>query len=406
MLAVPDARSRILAAFSPLPPETVPVTEAMGRVLSEDLTARVTQPPAAMSAMDGYAVRARDVAEVPARLSIVGEIPAGRDFPRGIGAGECVRIFTGAPLPDGADSIVIQEDTAREGDTVTVHETADAGQWVRPAGLDFMAGHAGLRAGRRLTARDVALASAMNRPWLQVHRRPRVAILATGDEVVLPGEPLGPNQIVSSNSVGLCAFVTACGGDPVHLGVAPDTRADLAERIAAARGCDLLVTAGGASVGEHDLVQDVLGDSGADLDFWKIAMRPGKPLMFGTLERTPVLGVPGNPVSGLVCSVLFLRPAIEVMQGRPGTVPTARATLGAGLPANGPRESYLRGRIDAETGGADGGPVVTAFDKQDSSVLSRLADAEVLIVRPAHAPAAAAGTPVDMVPLDQAAVRI
>jgi molybdopterin molybdotransferase len=406
MLSVPDARSRILAAFSPLPPETLPVSDALGRVLAADLTARVTQPPAAMSAMDGYAVRARDVADVPARLTIVGEIPAGRDFPRGIGAGECVRIFTGAPLPEGADSIVIQEDTAREDDTVTVHAAAEAGQWVRPAGLDFMEGHPGLRAGRRLTARDVALASAMNRAWLQVHRRPRVAILATGDEVVLPGEPLGPNQIVSSNSVGLCAFVTACGGDPVHLGVAPDTRSDLAERIGAADGCDLLVTAGGASVGEHDLVQQVLAECGAELDFWKIAMRPGKPLMFGTLDRTPVLGVPGNPVSGLVCATLFLRPAIEVMQGRPGTVPTARASLGAELPANGQRESYLRARVESRTGAADGGPVVTAFDKQDSSVLSRLADADVLIIRPAHAPAASVGTPVDIVPLDQGAVRI
>jgi molybdopterin molybdotransferase len=406
MLSVPDARARILAAFAPLPPETLPVTDALGRVLAEDLTARVTQPPAAMSAMDGYAVRARDVADVPARLTIVAEIPAGQDFPHSLGPGECVRIFTGAPLPDGADSIVIQEDTTREGDTVTVHESIEPGQWVRPAGLDFMEGHAGLRAGRRLSARDIGLAAAMNRPWLQVRRRPRVAILATGDEVVLPGEPVGPNQIVSSNSVGLCAFVRACGGTPVHLGIAPDTRSDLGERIAAAKGCDLLVTAGGASVGEHDLVQAVLTDSGADLDFWKIAMRPGKPLMFGKLDRTPVLGLPGNPVSGLVCSTLFLRPAIEVMQGRPGTVPTARATLGAALPANGQRESYLRGCINSDNGAADGDPVVTAFQKQDSSVLSRLADADVLIIRPAHAPAADAGSPVDIVPLDQGAVRI
>ncbi len=403
MLPVAEARTRILAAFDPLPAETVPVGDALGRVLAEDLLARVTQPPAAMSAMDGYAVRAHDAGAVPARLRLVGEVPAGEAFPRALGAGEAVRIFTGAPLPDGADAIVIQENTERDGDTVVVHTAAQAGDWVRPAGLDFREGEPGLPAGRRLTARDIGLAAAMNRPWLNVHRRPRVAVLATGDEIVLPGEPLGPNQIVSSNSMGLCAFVSACGGEPVHLGVAPDTRAGLTERIAAAKGCDLLVTAGGASVGAHDLVHRVLEERGAELDFWKIAMRPGKPLMFGRLGATPVLGLPGNPVAGLVCATLFLRPAIDVMQGGEGTVPRMRAVLGAPLPANGERESYLRASID-RTG--PHGPEVTAFEKQDSSVLSRLARADALIRRPIRAEPAPAGTAVEILPLDHGACRI
>ena len=403
MLPVPEARARILAAFEPLPAETVPVTEGLGRVLAEDLTAGVTQPPAAMSAMDGYAVRACDAALVPAQLRVVGDVPAGCDFPRALGAGEAVRIFTGAPLPEGADAIVIQENTRRDGDTVSVNTAAQAGDWVRPAGLDFCKGEPGLPAGRRLTARDVGLAAAMNRPWLRVRRRPRVAVLATGDEIVLPGDPVGANQIVSSNSLGLCAFVAACGGQPVHLGVAPDTRDDLAAHIAAAKGCDLLVTAGGASVGEHDLVHRVLEDSGAELAFWKIAMRPGKPLMFGQLGAIPVLGLPGNPVSGLVCATLFLRPAMDVMQGGDGSLPRRGAVLAAPLPANGERESYLRARIDRE---GPNGPEVAAFEKQDSSVLSRLAHADALIVRPVHAEPAPAGSGVEIVPLDHGAARI
>lgn len=403
MLSVVEARERILSAFEPLPTEVVSLTDAIGRVLAEDVTARVTQPPKAVSAMDGYAVRASDTATVPATLRVVAEIPAGHHYKHPLRPGEAVRIFTGAPLPDQADSIVIQEDTERTGDEVIVNEAPHRGAWVRPAGLDFRSGAIGLESGRRLSARDVGLAAAMNRPWVGVHRRPRIAVLATGDEVVLPGEPLSENQIVSSNSLGLCAFITACGGEPMHLGIAPDESVALASRVAAARGCDLLVTAGGASVGAHDLVQGVLQDNGAALDFWKIAMRPGKPLMFGMLDRTPVLGLPGNPVSGLVCATLFLRPAIERMQGRSGRIPVRQAELGADLPANGRREAYLRAVLQDSQSGM---PVATAFCTQDSSVLSRMADADALIVRPVEAPPAQAGDAVQIVPLGDGVVHI
>ena len=398
MLSVEDARAQILAAFKPLPAEVVSVERALGRVLAEDVSARVTQPPRDVSAMDGYAVRADDVTHAPVTLQVVGDVPAGGDFARPIQAGEAVRIFTGAPLPEGADTIVIQENAARDGDRVTVQQAEPAGRWVRPAGLDFQSGSVGLSAGRRLTARDVGLAAAMNRPWLSVRRRPRVAVLATGNEVVLPGEHLGASQIVSSNGYALSAFVEACGGEPLHLGVAPDTRAGLRQMLAGGAQADLLLTSGGVSVGEHDLVQDVLREMGADLGFWKIAMRPGKPLMLADLHGTPVLGLPGNPVSGLVCSTLFVRPAIDRMLGRDAPEePRLPALAGRDLEANGPRQDYMRCSLSQDP---DGNRVATPFDKQDSSMLSRLAQADGLLVRAPHAPALAAGGPVAVVPLD------
>ncbi len=396
MLSVSEARTRLLAAFEPLAAETVSVADALGRVLAEDVVARVTQPPKDVSAMDGYAVRAADVAEVPATLRVVGEVPAGRHHAGAIGAGEAVRIYTGAPLPDGADAIVIQEDTRREGDSVSVHETVPLGHYVRPAGLDFAAGEVGLPAGRRLTARDVGLAAAMNRPWLPVRRRPRVAILATGDELALPGDPLAENQIVGSNGFALASLVTACGGVPVHLGIAPDDRVALGHCIEGARGCELLVTSGGASVGAHDFVQEVLKAKGAELDFWKIAMRPGKPLMFGRLSGTPVLGLPGNPVSSLVCAFLFLGPAIDAMLGAvPGPPPPEPAVLGRDLPANDRRQDYIRARLEAD---ARGRRIAMPFEKQDSAMLSRLAAADCLILRAPHAPAATAGETIEVLP--------
>ena len=398
MLSVEDARARILAAIEPLPAEVVSVERALGRVLATDVTARVTQPPRDVSAMDGYAVRAPDVAAAPARLRVIGEIPAGGDFGRAIGPGEAVRIFTGAPLPEGADTIVIQENTARDGDQVTVQQAEPAGRWVRPAGLDFRAGSVGLRAGRRLTARDVGLAAAMNRPWLSVRRKPRVAVLATGNEVVLPGEELDGSQIVSSNGYALSAFIEACGGEPLHLGVAPDTTDGLRQMLSGAAQADLLLTSGGVSVGEHDLVQTVLREMGAELGFWKIAMRPGKPLMLAALHGTPVVGLPGNPVSGLVCSVLFVRPAIDRMLGREAPAePRLPALAGRELGENGPRRDYMRCSLTRD--GA-GNRVATPFDKQDSSMLSRLAEADGLLVRAPHAVALPAGSPVEVVPLD------
>ena len=397
MISVEEALARITGAVGPLPAETLGLNEALGRVLAEDVLARATQPPADVSAMDGYAVRAEDLAEVPVRLSVRGEIPAGGRFEGTLGAGEAARIFTGAPLPAGADTIVIQEDTEPEGEAVLVKEGASKGAYVRPAGLDFRAGEAGLKAGRRLSVRDIGLAAAMDLPWLKVHRRPRIAILATGDELTLPGEPRGPSQIVGSNGFSLAAFVTACGGLPTLLGIAPDERDALGALAAGARGADLLVTSGGVSVGDHDLVHRALGDHGLAVDFWKIAMRPGKPLLFGRIGETTILGLPGNPVSTLVCATLFLRPAMEVMQGlgaAPAQVETA--ILGADLPANDRRQDYLRARLETDL---QGRRLALPFPRQDSSMLATLAEADCLILRAPLAPPAQAGEAVEIVPL-------
>jgi len=397
MITVAEARARVLAAFKPLAAEQVALTAALGRVLAEDVAARVTQPPAAVSAMDGYAVRAADVVKTPVRLRVIGSIPAGHGYGGSVQAGETVRIFTGAALPPGTDAVVIQEDTTADGDQVQVRESVHAGRHVRAAGTDFSKGDVLLKQGRLLTARDIGIAAAMNAPWLRVTRRPRIAILATGDEVVMPGDAIGPNQIVSSNSLSLSAFVAACGAEPIHLGIAPDDLGALQKMAQAAVGADLLVTSGGASVGEHDLVQKAFGEAGMELDFWKIAMRPGKPVIFGRIGATPVLGLPGNPVSALVCSTLFLRPAIEAMLGRPeARAPMPTAILGRDLPENDGREDYLRAESSYDEVGR---LVVTPFPKQDSSMLSVMARSDCLIVRPIRAPAIKAGSSVPIVAL-------
>ena len=401
MISVAQARARILAAIAPVGTEQVSLADAAGRTLAADAVARLTQPPMAVSAMDGYAVRASDVGKVPVTLKVIGTVPAGRPFAGSVGNGEAVRIFTGAPLPDGADTIVIQEDTAAEGAganaRVVVKEAAALGHYVRKAGLDFKAGDALLHAGRLLSPRDVGLCAAMNVPWLTVRRKPRVAILATGDEIVQPGEPIGPGQIVSSNSWALSAFVTANGGEAINIGIAPDEKATLKTMAESARGADLLVTTGGASVGDHDLVQSALGEIGLSLDFWKIAMRPGKPLMFGKLGTTPLLGLPGNPVSSLVCSLLFLAPMLAKFLGRPETEPRRMTVrLGTDLKANDQREDYLRAALAR---GPDGDVVAQPFRAQDSSMMATLAKADGLIVRAPHAPALKAGEPVDVIPL-------
>lgn len=398
MISVNEALTQILADLPQMPSESISIADAHGRVLAADVVARVTQPPADVSAMDGYAVRAADVADVPASLRQIGVAPAGGAFAGQVGPGEAVRIFTGGPVPNGADTIVIQEDVDADGDEITVREGASAGRYIRKQGLDFSAGEVGLEAGRRLSPPDIGLAAAMNVPWLEVRRRPRVALLATGDEIVRPGEAIGPNQIVSSNSLAMAALVRRCGGEPVDLGIARDNEASLRALAAGAQGADMLVTLGGASVGEHDLVRKVLGDQGLDLAFWRIAMRPGKPLMFGRLGGTVMMGMPGNPVSSLVCGMIFLRPAIDRMLGRPaGPAERESARLGRDLAENDRREDYLRavlGRND------DGDLVATPFDVQDSSMLSRLSKADCLIVRPPHAPAANTGDRVEIIRLD------
>ncbi len=399
MIPIEEARSRILQALSPTAAETVALAAAGGRVLARPVRARLTQPSADVSAMDGYAVRAADAAAAGAVLRVVGSAPAGHPFAGAVGAGQAVRIFTGAPVPEGADSVLLQEDAEAEGDRVRVGEAVRAGRWIRRRGLDFEEGESLLPAGRRLTARDVGLAAAANHPWIVVHRRPRVGILATGDEIALPGEPLPPGGIVSSNAHALAALVRANGGEPQVLPIAPDDEAAIAEAAAAARSCDLLVTTGGASVGEHDLVQSALGPEGFALDFWRIAMRPGKPLIWGRLGQTPLLGLPGNPVSALVCGVVFLLPALDRLSGSPeGAAPrTLRARLGAALPENDRRFDFLRARLEPAEGGVE--PVALPFPVQDSSMLKTLARADALVLRPPHAPAAAAGDVVEAIPL-------
>jgi molybdopterin molybdotransferase len=353
-----------------------------------------------MSAMDGYAVRAADTG-TGQPLRQIGESAAGRGFSGSIGPGETVRIFTGAPLPEGADAILIQEDAEAEGDVIRPREAVRSGTYVRPAGLDFREGDAGMAAGQEIGPRNIGLLAAMNAPWVPVRRRPRIALLSTGEELVRPGEAPGPDQIISSNALSVGALVARAGGEAVDIGIALDRPDALAEAGRRAAGCDMLVTLGGASVGEHDLVQEVLGGKGLDIDFWRIAMRPGKPLMFGRFGDVPLLGLPGNPVSALVCAVIFLRPAIRAMLGAEDTLPPLRrGRLGRDLPPNDRREDYLR---SIAVRGDDGLQTVTPFERQDSSMLSVMSRANALAVRPPHAPAMAAGEPIDYIALDHLA---
>jgi molybdopterin molybdotransferase len=397
MISVDEARGRVLATLSPTPAEIVALAEAWNRVAAAPVLARLTQPPADVSAMDGYALRAVD-GTLGATLQVIGAAPAGHPFAGSVGPGQAVRLFTGSVVPDGADAILLQEDARRDGDQVTVTETVTAKRHIRRAGQDFTAGDPVVVAGRRFTARDVGLAAAANHPWISVHRRPRVAILATGDEIAMPGEPIPTGGIVSSNSHALAALVRAAGGDPIVLPVARDDRATIAATADAIGGMDMLVTTGGASVGDHDLVIESLRQRGMTLDFWQIAMRPGKPLLFGRLGPTPVLGLPGNPVSALVCGVLFLVPALARLSGLPGDPPaTEPARLGAKLAANDHRADHLRATLAPAPD--DGAHIATPFPVQDSAMLQRLARADALILRAPHATALAAGAEVRIIRL-------
>ncbi len=401
MISVDEARGRILAALRPTPAEVVALAEAWNRVTAAAVLARLTQPPADVSAMDGYALRAAD-GTLGATLRVIGSAPAGHPFDGGVGPGETVRIFTGSVIPQGADAILLQEDATRDGDAVRVNEAVTARRHIRRAGQDFAAGDAVVAAGRRMTARDVGLAAAANYPWISVHRRPRIAILATGDEIAMPGEPIPPGGIVSSNSHALAALVRAAGGEPVVLPVARDEVAVIAATADAVVGMDLLVTTGGASVGDHDLIIESLRQRGMTLDFWQIAMRPGKPLLFGQLGPVPggvpVLGLPGNPVSALVCGVLFLVPAINRMLGLPGEPPaTEPAILGARLAANDHRADHLRATLAR---GPQGEAIATPFPVQDSAMLQRLARADALILRAPHAAALPEGAEIRVIRLE------
>ena len=397
MLTVRDAHARVIAAFEALPSESISVADATGRVLATAPAARLTQPPSDLSAMDGYAVRAEDVPAVPATLTLVGQAPAGGAYDHALKPGETVRIFTGGPLPMGADAIVIQEDTKANGNDITILEAPRPGRHIRKAGLDFAAGDQPLAVGRMLTTRDVALAAAMNLPWLSVHRKPRVAILSTGDELVLPGEPVGRNQIVSSSGIAVAALVRGWGGEPTLFDIARDDAKLIEDRIAAGAQHDLLITLGGASVGDHDLVQGALKAQGFAMDFWRIAMRPGKPLMFAAKDRARVLGLPGNPVSTMVCALLFLKPAMDRMLGQAGDLPATKpARLAVDAKANDQREDYVRSTLRRHP---DGSLTVTPHPVQDSSMLSVLAASDAFLVRPAHDPARKAGDVVRVVDL-------
>lgn len=397
MISIEDARTRILAALRPTAAEIVPLAEAWGRVTAAPVLARLTQPPRDVSAMDGYALRAADGA-LGAVLQVAGSAPAGHPWGGTLAPGQALRLFTGSIVPDGADAILLQEDATRDGDQVTVNEAVTLGRHIRRAGQDFFAGNELVFAGKRLNARDIGLIAAGNHPWVAVHRRPRVAILATGDEIALPGEPIPDGGIVSSNSHALAALVRACGGDPVVLPVVADDHDALMQAADGAFGMDLLVTSGGASVGEHDLVQSALAARGLVVDFWKIAMRPGKPLMFGQLGATAMIGLPGNPVSSLVCSILFLLPAIARLAGRPAAAPpTVRAVLGAPLAANDHRADHLRASLAEDD---QGRLVATAFTRQDSAMLRMMQTADALILRAPNAPALPEGAAVSVIRLD------
>jgi molybdopterin molybdotransferase len=400
LLPVADALAQVLEGVQPLRSERVPLGEAEGRVLAEDLAARRTQPPDDVSAMDGYAVRAEDVASAPARLRLIGEVAAGRPFAGAVHGAEAARIFTGGVLPAGSDTVVIQENTTREGDTVVVTTPARRGRNVRPAGLDFRTGDVRLKQGRRLTGRDIALAAAMNHASVPVSRRPKIAIVATGDELVPPGTEPGPGQIIHSNGFALAAIARREGAEVIDLGILPDRLDETIAGVRRARefAADVLVTAGGASVGEYDLVQPALAAEGLALSFWRIAMRPGKPMMFGILGGMRVLGLPGNPVSAYVCSVLFVAPLIRKLLGRSETGnPVSHGVLGRDLPANDEREEYMRATL-ARRG--DGAWLATPFPQQDSSMLVPLAAADCLVIRPAFAPAAPAGTACEFIKLE------
>ncbi len=385
-----DALHTALDGFGPVGCEDVSLLDAAGRVLAEPVIARHTQPPQAVSAMDGWAVRSADFGAEPVSLRIVAEIPAGHPWDGTLSAGEAARIFTGAPLPGGADTVVIQENATRDGARVHLHALPAPGKNVRAAGLDFRAGSIVAEANTQLTARRIGVIAAAGHPWVTVRRRPRVAILATGDEVRRPGDPLGPGQIVSSNTYALAALIRSLGGEPVVLPVVPDTLGGLAEAAKNAAGCDLVLTTGGASVGDHDLVQQGLGTVGLQVNFWKLALRPGKPLIFGRLGDRPFLGLPGNPVSTIVCALLFLKPCIERLLGLPRrALPTVQVPLGIALAANDERQDYVRARL------IDGR--ATPLPVQDSAMMNVLADADGLLVRPPHDPAKPAGDLVSVI---------
>lgn len=400
LLPVSVALQRILETATTLNAETVDLLHAHGRTLASPVISKVDNPPFDSSAMDGYAVRADDIASVPATLNIVGESGAGHPFDGSLGKGEAIRIFTGGHVPNDADAIVIQENTTASGSTVTVLKTAKRGANIRSKGQDFSKDERIIEPGRLLTARDVLISASCGYGEVSVIRKPVVAILSTGDELVTPGKPLGPGQISGSNAYGLASVIEMVGGEARFLGIAHDSLASLEEFILAAGDADVLVTSGGASVGDHDLVRPALENAGAKLDFYKIAMRPGKPLFFGSRnvggKLQHCLGLPGNPVSAMICARVFLVPLIGRLLGSETPFQAIEAALTDPVPPNGPREHYMRGLLDVSTSPAR----VTTFTNQDSGLVKSLQQANCLVVIPADAPALPAGTGVKVLRLD------
>lgn len=387
MISVNEALEKLLALVDPLEGEEIALRHAAGRVLARDVVAGRDQPPFASSAMDGYAMTARDVAP-GATADVIGEAAAGHAYGGPLGPGQAVRIFTGAPVPEGADRVIIQEDVTRDGDRITLGDRIDSAFHVRPRGGDFARGDR-IAAPRRLSPTDLALIAAMNAPRVHVHRQPEVAVIATGDELVMPGEDPAPDQIIASNNFGLSALFEQAGARVRMLPIARDTDAELRAVFDMAKGADLIVTIGGASVGDHDLVGQVARDLGLDTSFYKVAMRPGKPLMAGTLAGTPMVGLPGNPVSSMVCGMVFILPMLRAMQGLPkAATPHRQAPLAHDLAANGPRAHYMRAQVTP-----DG--TLRVFDRQDSALLSVLSEANALAIRPVGDPARRAGEAVD-----------
>ena len=398
LLSVDAALDRMLASLSPTMPMRQLLTDALGKILAEDIHAKLTLPPHDVSAMDGYAVRADDVANCPATLTRIGEAAAGHPWAGRVEAGQAVRIFTGGYVPDGADTIIIQEnvDATSEADhtVITVHEGAAKGRYIRPAGLDISAGALALGKGTLLSARCIGLAIAAGATSAVVSRPPRIGILSTGDELVPPGQIPGPGQIISSNAAFLSAFVKSCGGEAVDLGIATDKPGAVSDTVMAATNLDLVVTTGGASVGNHDHIVDDLADGA--LGFWKIAMRPGKPLIWGKIGNAPLLGLPGNPVSTAVCALVFLAPAISKLGGGTHQQHLFSAAITTDLPENDLRQDYIRARM----GRADHGVTsVRPAQRQDSSMMATLAQADAFIVRPPFDPPINAGDIVSILPM-------
>lgn len=397
LLPVSDALNQILEGVRPLSSELVELERSLDRVLATDIRAGRNQPPFDASAMDGYAVRYSDLATLPATLKVVGTSSAGRGYRGSVGKCCAVRVFTGAPVPRGADAVIIQENVKFDGEAISPLVTTQPGQNIRRKGLDFRRGDIVLKGGTKLGARHLALAAAVNQSRLRVRRKPRVAIISTGDELVLPGGRPGRDQIVASNGISLRAFVTRFGGECIDMGIVGDSLRATKRAIARCRAADVLVTTGGASVGDHDFVRAALIESGISIKFWKIAMRPGKPLMFGRRGAQRVLGLPGNPVSAMVCARLFLKPLLDALLAYCPSSGIIKARLAVDMRANDGREDYIRARLTCDETGTQ---FVTPFPVQDSSMQSTFADADALLVRRANAPPAKAGEIADVLPLD------